>query len=123
MPEAAVNEDDQLVTRQHDVGPAGQVMAVKTVGKPFRVQDFSEAHLGRWAFGADPGHVPASLPRSESVCHAIKLARCGDGRYAETRMHLRYEPEWRAGISRGARARRLPAANAHVRWRHPLQAT
>src|SRR5579875_1433988 len=45
VPEAAVYKDRGAVLRQHDVRPAGQVLAVQAVTEAHPVQDGAHAHL------------------------------------------------------------------------------
>lgn len=71
VPEAAVHEDHSPVPGQHEVGPAGQVLAMQAVTQPVSVQVLADEQLGLGVLAPDAGHVVAAGGRGVDVGHTV----------------------------------------------------
>lgn len=71
MPEAAVDENDLVAAREHQVRTAGKFPAGRVPMEPVSVtlgvQDFANQELRFGVLAPDLGHVPAALLRRQQV--------------------------------------------------------
>ncbi len=56
MPEAAVHQDDDAMTREDDVGAAGEPADVKPKAQAVAMERGADEALGRGVMAADRGH-------------------------------------------------------------------
>jgi len=61
MPEAAVDEDDGVVFREHDVGAPGEILTVKTEAEAPGVEHLPDQDFRFRIAAPDTGHYPGSL--------------------------------------------------------------
>ena len=66
VPEAAIDEDDHAVARQHDIRLTGQVLSVEAEPKPGRVQRAPHGHFDASVLASDRRHVATACLRVES---------------------------------------------------------
>jgi hypothetical protein len=82
MPEAAMDEDGELAAGQDDVGPAGQVLAMKPKADAESVQEAADRAFRRRILAAHGGHDAGALGRGHAVHSSFrrrmrrKAARC-----------------------------------------------
>jgi len=69
VPKAAVNEDDRVMLRQHDVGLPRERPGVQPESQAKGVKAFSHPHFGARMAASDPAHVPAATVRRDPICH------------------------------------------------------
>ena len=75
VPETAVNEDGRRILRQHDVGFARKIFAVKAKSKAESVEIAAKADFGLRVLGSDTGHNLASFGLVENVGHSTTPER------------------------------------------------
>ena len=75
VPEAAVHEYNLLVFGQHDVRPAGQIIAMQPEPKAALVQKRAHDLFGLRVLGTDLRHYAAALFGRESVGHGLSCSR------------------------------------------------
>src|SRR5206468_1076898 len=70
VPEASVHKDREPVTREDQVGAAGEVFPMEPEPMARCVRCLAHGDLGRSAFGVHPAHDPASFDSVYRVGHA-----------------------------------------------------
>ena len=61
MPEAAVDEDDGVVFREHDIGASGEILPVETEAEASGMKHFPDHDFRFGVAAPDAGHYPGSL--------------------------------------------------------------
>ena len=75
MPEAAVHEDGQTVSGEHQVRASGEVLALQPEAQAHPVSDSSDGQFGSRVASANPRHQSASPLAVHDVGHAASLNR------------------------------------------------
>lgn len=71
VPETPMDEHDCFPLRQHDVGPAWQIPAVKTEAEAQSVKRGADQKFRCGISAPDPAHVPAAAGCAETVGHQL----------------------------------------------------
>lgn len=71
MPEAAVDENDSVISRKNDVRAPRKPLVVHTIAEPQPPKGITQAQLRLGGGGVDLRHDVVSLRRGEDVGHAL----------------------------------------------------
>lgn len=69
MPEAAVNKDSELMTRQDDIRLSREIGTMNAKPIPKRMQERPDFDLRSSVPAPDRGHIAAALLATVNVCH------------------------------------------------------
>jgi hypothetical protein len=70
VPEAAVYEDNGLVSRQHQIGTARKIPRMQPVAEPCGMKQLPKLFFRACILSPNTLHVAAALCRRKSICHA-----------------------------------------------------
>ena len=71
VPEAPVNKNHDVKSRQNDVGPSGQVANVQSKSKSLGMEKPSNGHFRPRIASSNPRHHATSGRAIKDVCHAL----------------------------------------------------
>ena len=75
MPEATVHENRESPARQHDVGPAGQILAMQAKADAEPMQEAADDAFGRRVLAADGGHDAGTRATAAGVIGVHKSSK------------------------------------------------
>ena len=69
MPEAAMDEDDSMMFRKHEVWPTVDVPSMQPIPEAARMQGPTKNQFGLRILALNPGHHPGSGLFVHDICH------------------------------------------------------